>query len=112
MTDSKKFARRDFLKTMATAASLGACATALPSYALAEDLPHLTEVDPTAAALGYKDDATRVDAVKYPTRKTGQVCANCQFFAGSVQTPWAACQLFPGKAVAAKGWCSGYNAKP
>ena len=112
MNESNKVARREFLRTMGTAVGLGACVTALPSYALAEDLPHLTEADPTAAALGYREDATQVDAVKYPTHKVGQLCANCQFFAGSAQTSWAACQLFPGKAVANKGWCSGYNAKP
>lgn len=112
MTDSRKFARRNFLKTMGMAVGLGPCVIALPSYALAEDLPHLTEAGPTAAALGYRDDATQVDAVKYPTHKFGQLCANCRFFASSAQTSWAACQLIPGKAVANKGWCSGYNAKP
>ena len=106
-----KNSRRQFMKLTGSAAGLGLVAVALPRYARAEDLPHLALTDPTAAALGYADDATKVDAAKYPTHKAGQLCANCKFFLGTDQTAWAGCQLFSGKAVATKGWCSGYNAK-
>ncbi len=103
--------RRQFLKLSGASAGLGIFVMALPRHARADDLPHVPETDPTASALGYKEDATKIDDAKYPTHKAGLVCSNCQFFGGTDKTPWAACQLFPGKSVSAKGWCSGYNAK-
>ncbi|HZP67807.1 MAG TPA: high-potential iron-sulfur protein [Rudaea sp.] len=107
MNTNDTLARRRFL-TLAGAAILIA---PLARRAAAEELPLLTAADPTAAALGYADDAAKVDGAKYPTHKAGQFCSNCKFFQGTDKTPTAACQLFPGKAVTAKGWCSGYNAK-
>ncbi|MDR3387562.1 MAG: high-potential iron-sulfur protein [Rudaea sp.] len=103
--------RRQFLKLTGAAAGLGMLVTALPRHARADELPHVPETDPTASALGYREDASKVDDAKYPTHKAGLLCSNCQFFGGTDKTSWAACQLFPGKAVSAKGWCSGYNAK-
>ncbi|MEP6483156.1 MAG: high-potential iron-sulfur protein [Rudaea sp.] len=104
--------RRRFLITaMGVTATAGAIALVSPRRVRADELPPVTESDPTAQALGYKDDASKVDAAKFPAHKATQSCANCQFFAGTDKTATAACQLFPGKSVAAKGWCSGYNAK-
>ncbi len=40
----------------------------------------------------------------------GSACANCNFFQGGA-TAYGPCQLFPGKAVNAKGWCAGYAKK-
>lgn len=111
MTKRKANSRREFLKLTGAATGLGVFVAALPRHVHAEDLPHLSETDPTAAALGYKEDATKVDAAKYPMYKAGQLCANCKFFGGTDQTPWATCQIFPGKFVSAKGWCSAYNAR-
>lgn len=109
---SKLFlSRRGILKLTASTVGFGFLACALPRLARADDLPHVTEADPIATALGYREDASKVEAAKYPTRKTDQVCSNCRFFGGTDKTPWAGCQLFPAKAVAAKGWCSAYNAK-
>lgn len=110
-TDSRTYARREFLKMTGVAAGVGVFAMTLPRHARAEDLPHLSETDPTAAALGYREDASKVDATKYPMHKAGQLCSNCKFFGGTDQTPWASCQIFPGKFVSAKGWCSAYNPK-
>lgn len=111
MTDPSVNPRRHFLKLTGAIAGLGIFAAAMPRGARAEDLPHLSEADPTATALGYREDAAKVDNAKSPTYKTGQLCSNCKFFGGIDKTPWAGCQLFPGKAVSAKGWCAGYNAK-
>jgi High potential iron-sulfur protein len=111
MTPMKTASRRVFLQCAGAIAGAGALAAALPRRADAADLPHLATTDPTAVALGYTEDASKVDATKYPTHKAGQDCASCRFFGGTAQTAWAACQLFPGKAVTAKGWCSGYNPK-
>jgi hypothetical protein len=99
--------RRRFLTVLAAGAAIGVVART----GSADELPRVTAADPTAQALGYNDDAAKVDAAKYPAHKAGQTCANCRFFAGSDKTAAAGCQLFPGKSVAAKGWCSGYNAK-
>ena len=111
MTHFTLHSRRQFLKRAGTAAGLGIVAVGFSQRALPDDLPHVAESDPIAAALGYKEDATKVDAAKYPTYKAGQLCSNCKFFTGTDKSPWAGCQLFPGKAVAMKGWCSGYNVK-
>ena len=107
MSTSVSVSRRNFLLL----AGAGTCAALLASRVRAQDLPKLAESDATAVALGYREDAAKVDAAKFPTRKGGQACANCKFFVGTDKTATAGCQLFPGKSVAAKGWCSAYNAR-
>jgi hypothetical protein len=105
-------ARRRFLKlAIAGAVAAPIASTLLPRMASAQDAPHLSESDPTAMALGYKDDATKVDAAKYPAYKPGSVCGTCKFWTGKPTDAWGPCGLFPGKATNAKGWCSGYNPK-
>ena len=82
--------------------------------AQAEDLPHVDEAtDPTAIALKYKHDAaaSERDAVARPGKPAAeQNCANCQFVQGDAGD-WRPCQLFPGKAVAAAGWCASWTLK-
>ena len=73
--------------------------------------PHLAESDPTAKALGYVEDASKVDKTKYPTYKAGAHCATCNFFQGKASDAYAPCQIFPGKSVAAKGWCASHSPK-
>ena len=102
--------RRSFFGLAGGAIGAAALAGALPQLARADDLPHLTTDDPTAQALGYTEDASKVDAKKYPTHQAGQSCANCNFFHGGA-TGYGPCDLFPGKATNAKGWCSGYAKK-
>ena len=101
--------RRDFLKLAGSAGAAVVACGALSRVARAADLPHIAEDDPTAAALGYKEDASKVDAAKYAQHKAEQLCSNCNFFQGS--GAFAPCQLFPGKAASAKGWCAGYAKK-
>lgn len=95
-------ARRRFLAAVAAAGA----AIALPAAA---DTSPLSESDPTAQALGYKADGSQVDAAKFPKHTAQQQCANCNFFQGNGAS--GPCQLFPGKSVSAKGWCSAYAAK-
>jgi len=97
--------RRRFFELAGTGAAAVVVASALPRVAFADDLPHLTLDDPTAKALNYTEDATKAPA----PHQAGQSCANCNFFSGS--GAYGPCQLFPGKAVNAKGWCSGYAKK-
>jgi hypothetical protein len=107
MHDMRFDSRRRFLSQITRA---GAVAALLPIAARADALPPLSPSDPTAQALAYAEDSAKVDAAKSPTHKAGQACLNCRFFSGD-KAVTGPCQLFPGKAVAAKGWCSGYNAK-
>ncbi len=94
--------RRRFLALLAA----GGAIFALPAMA---DVVPLPETDPTAQALGYKADGSQVDTIKFPKHTPQQQCANCNFFQGTGGT--GPCQLFPGKSVSAKGWCSAYAAK-
>ena len=103
--------RRRFFVLAGGAAIAGLAVAAIPRFGRAAELPHLTEADTTATALGYREDATKVDAAKFSNYKAGRACSNCSFFQGAGSPAWAGCTLFAGKAVAAKGWCSAYNAK-
>ncbi len=98
--------RRRFFRIAAGGVGTAVLASALPSLAFADDLPHLTPDDPTAKALNYTEDASKAPA----PHQAGQNCANCNFFKGDAAA-YGPCQLFAGKAVNAKGWCAGY-AKP
>ncbi len=67
--------------------------------------PHLTPDDPTAKALGYVDEATKVDPKQNPTYKSDQTCHTCAQLQGSEGQAWRPCNIFPGKLVNANGWC-------
>jgi hypothetical protein len=99
--------RRRFLKAAAGTAVAAAMIGSLPRVSRAADLPHLADSDPTAKALGYVEDASKSTDAK---RKAGDVCSNCQFYTGA-PTGYGPCQLFPGKAVNAKGWCVSHAPK-
>jgi hypothetical protein len=78
-----------------------------PRKADADEPPHLSPKDPVATALSYTEDATTTTAA---THLPGSACANCNFFQGGTAA-FGPCQLFPGKTVNAKGWCTGYLKK-
>lgn len=99
--------RRRFLKLAAGTAAAVVVVGGLPRVARADDLPHVSESDPTAKALGYVEDASKTTN---PKHKPGDACANCQFYSGG-PTGFGPCQLFPGKAVSAKGWCISHTPK-
>jgi hypothetical protein len=73
--------------------------------------PKLSESDPQAVALGYKEDSSKVDAKKYPNHTPTQTCATCQLFQGKATDATGGCALFPSKQVAASGWCTAWNKK-
>jgi High potential iron-sulfur protein len=105
--------RRVFLRNAAIAFPVGC--VMLESAAQAQDeVPHVTSDDPTAKALYYVEDATKVDksnpmAVRYTE---GQHCANCAQLQGDAGADWRPCNLFPGKLVSSKGWCSAWSKIP
>jgi hypothetical protein len=88
-------------------------AAAPPAQAAAPagNLPHLDAGDPTAKALGYHQDASTVDAAKYPQHVAGQACRKCVQFQGAPGVSWGPCNIFAGKQVNANGWCTAFAAK-
>jgi hypothetical protein len=103
-----KTSRRAFLITSAGVASTFALGS---RAAFAADAPKVAESDPTAQALGYKEDASKVDKAKFAKYAAGQDCGNCQFYQGKPTDAYAPCPMFAGKQVASKGWCSAYVKK-
>ena len=89
--------------------SLGAQAAAPPPPAAAKPLPKVALTDPTAKALAYAEDATKV---KHAAFKAGSNCANCNFFKAAKGAATGPCTLFPKNSVVAKGWCSAWAKKP
>src|SRR5450830_1170464 len=69
------------------------------------------EKDAQAVALGYVDDATRVDKVKFKTYVAGSQCSGCALYLGKAGDSAGGCPVFQGKNVAAKGWCSAWAKK-
>jgi hypothetical protein len=104
MREPSSISRRDALKRLVLlCGAAGSLTPALP--ARAADLPHLSPDDPTAKALGYREDAKTVEAKKYPTYAAGQMCSNCMQLQGKPGDAYRPCNIFAGKAVNANGWC-------
>ncbi len=83
-------------------------ADAPPAPAEAEaDVARLSEDDPAASALGYRHEASQVDTAAYPRKTAEMVCSNCALWQGG-DAPWGGCSIFPGKQVAAAGWCNAW----
>jgi len=102
--------RRRFVADAGCALGVIALAGVMPRAARADDLPHIAPDDPTAQALNYTEDASKVDKAKATTFVAGSMCSNCNFFHGG-STGYGPCDLFPGKSANAKGWCAGYAKK-
>lgn len=105
--------RRRFLQVAVLgAAAVPVVAALAPAKANAQAaLAHLDEADPTAAALGYRHDSSKVDAAKYPNHKPEQTCATCNLAQAPQADGWMPCSIFPGKAVNPKGWCAAWVKK-
>lgn len=117
----KTSTRRGFLITSAAALAalplagqfLAACNdSGSPLPAGAQALP---ETETTAAALGYKADASKIDDNKFPKHKGAegakQLCKNCSYYTVKNEG-WGECQILRAGLVAANGWCNTWNAKP
>lgn len=99
-----KIARRKFLQLSAVAAA--GVIVAPGREARAGDLPQLAVDDPMAKAMKYTHDASTVDPASRNNPAPEQNCANCALVQGNDGDAWRPCSIFPGKAVAAAGWCS------
>jgi High potential iron-sulfur protein len=101
--------RRALVKNFAIAA--GAVAVLPRRTSSAAETPRLDIKDPAAVALGYVENAEKVDAKKYPSYVKGSNCENCLLLQGSSGPNYRPCNLFPGKMVSVHGWCSGWTAE-
>jgi len=96
--------RRVVIYTLAGMLPIPIKALLVPTTALAAD-NRVTEDDAQAKALGYKNDANQSAR---PSKD--QECANCLHYKGTSGDS-GPCEIFPGKEVAAKGWCSAWVKK-
>jgi hypothetical protein len=72
----------------------------------------LQESSSAATTLGYREDSSKVIGASYPKHVASQKCAECQMFrAGQAGTAAGVCAIFPGKLVAAGGWCDAFVQK-
>ncbi|SHK23095.1 high-potential iron-sulfur protein [Paraburkholderia terricola] len=81
----------------------------LSRAAFADSANALSEADPKAQAVGYKEDASKVDKAKFPGYAAGQTCGNCSLFQGKATDAYGGCTVFGDKQVAARGWCGSYT---
>jgi len=103
-TPLTKIARRKFIQLSAVAA---AGVLVQPGRAArAGDMPQLAEDDPMAQGMKYTHDASTVDPASRANSAADQTCANCALIQGNDGDAWRPCQIFPGKVVSAKGWCT------
>lgn len=109
--------RRSFLFSLLVAPTIGMLSFSRLARA-ADGLPDgkkmISESDPTAMALGYKHDAAKADANKYPQLKKPesktQRCDNCNFYTKENEK-WGKCQLLQAGLVNSKGWCGSWFKK-
>lgn len=94
----KSVNRRDFLKLSGTSL-IGLTLGGVALRASAQE--KLDAADATAVALKY----THKSEVK------GAKCDNCMYVQGEAGQKWRPCAIFPGKTVAAEGWCSAWMKK-
>jgi hypothetical protein len=79
--------------------------------ATASAMPLVEETAAQAMALGYVADNTRADKVKFPAYLAGHQCNTCALYQGKAGDAEGPCPLFPGKHVAAIGWCNSWVKK-
>ena len=104
--DASPSSRRRFIRIATTGLAAAPFVNAVFS-GTAHAVDKVKESDPQAAALKYKEDAT-----KAPERKDASAtCANCNFYSGKAGEADGPCALFGGKLVAAKGWCTAWVKK-
>jgi len=112
ITMQRKISRRAIVKGGLVAGALIPAMGLIANSAAAAGLPPLDPKDPTAQALGFVTDASKVDAAANPTFKPTQKCSTCAQYQGKATDATAGCNIFAGKSVPAGGWCKVWAAKP
>jgi High potential iron-sulfur protein len=112
ITMQSKISRRAVVKGGLIAGALVPALSMLANTTTAAGFPPLDPNDPTAKALGYVTDATKVDASANPTYKPTQKCSNCAQYQGKASDASAGCNIFAGHSVPQGGWCKVWAQKP
>jgi High potential iron-sulfur protein len=107
-----KISRRALVKGSIAAGALLPAFSLLGNFGRAAALPALDPNDPTAKALGFVSDTTKVDAATNPTHKPTQKCGVCAQFQGKTGDASGGCNIFTGKSVPQNGWCKVWAQKP
>ena len=107
-----KISRRALVKNGLMAGAFIPALGLVAGTAGAAALPPLDPKDPTAQALGFVTDASKVDATANPTFKPSQKCSTCAQYQGKASDATAGCNIFSGKSVPAGGWCKVWAQKP
>lgn len=107
----KNFSRRAIVKGGLMMGALVPALGLMIDEAGAADLPPLDVNDPTAKALGFVPDSSKVDVKANPTHKPDQKCATCAQYTGKAGDARGGCNIFVGKTVPAGGWCKTWAKK-
>ena len=94
-TKKNELSRRSVLKGLAAIPVIAAF-----GYHTSASAEMLSPDDPTAKALQYTEHSTEAD----------KHCGNCNLYQGGAAAS-GPCPIFPGKEVAATGWCKSWVAK-
>ena len=108
----KTISRRAIVKGGIIAGALAPAFGFFAETAGAAALPALDPTDPTAKALGFVTDSSKVDASANPTHQPTQKCGSCAQFQGKASDATAGCNIFAGHSVPAGGWCKVWAQKP
>jgi hypothetical protein len=100
-----KISRRAMVKSGLIAGALVPALGLFGNTAGAQTPTPLDPNDPTAKALNFVTDASKVDAAANPTYKAGQKCGTCAQFTGKAGAASGGCNIFVGHTVPAGGWC-------
>lgn len=98
----KSIERRKFLHRAAVTVAVGPLAVVTVNPARADAHDRVDPDGPQAKALSYVHQSPSADTV----------CANCGLYTGAADSDWGPCAIFPGKQVAAAGWCSAWVKQP
>ena len=104
--------RRRLIRNALLASALGPALGLIARQPMAADMTPLDTNDPSAKALGFVADASKVDAAANPTFKPGQRCATCMQYQGKPTDATAGCTIFPKRSVPAEGWCKVWTQRP
>ena len=107
-----KISRRAIVKGGLIAGAFIPAMGFMSGSAAAAGLAPLDPKDPTAQALGFVPDASKVDAAANPTFKPTQKCGTCAQYQGKASDAIAGCNIFAGKSVPQGGWCKVWAQKP
>jgi len=100
-----EISRRDLMKSAFLRGAALPALGLIGADALAADPTPLDANDPTAKALAFVTDASKVDTGANPGFKPGQRCASCVQYQGKQTDAAAGCKIFAGRSVPADGWC-------